>query len=732
MNKKRIVFTTFLISYIFLAFVIVVILSGVYGRYISLAKERTEQLNLLQLEKNISAFDKELAIIELDINEIPKLKWVRKLGTKGTDLSFFDVVDAQNEFRDTSIMNILVREQFVVFEKNGAVVSKYGSTTDKDEFFSKTLNFTEDIQKIYNENKYMSFYTSEMMLKKVSADDKNVFLNIRRFRDSATNENICYIATAFDADMVNNRLLTNFDNAWLNIYDKNMNLIYGKSDVIDNFSVGKTRLSGDNINFSLKSEYNRWTYVVSIPKDLAYDSLSGIKNIAFIVVFVVIGVILLVGMIFTRKNTQPIFRILDLVEEETSENAYDNIYSYISLLKNDINDLHGYLNKNSDFIQGGVVKKLLDNSFENDEDFRQQCMYAGIDFEDKIFWITALTPDLFHEKNISDVNRQDIISAFTYSVLDKCIEYYPETKYFISRDTNDTIIVLLYIPKSEKRNALKYQNYFEKNIAEQFKNKFPDDFIVQTTKCVDEAMKIHEIYVPLVNKMAKLKTLSNVEKENFILDYWYPIDFENKLINVIINGMKDHLDETKQLFFEKNSDTLNSPQSLKGLYSELKGTLVKLLKMNSVDISAEVIGRPASEDYAENINYVFGIFSEICNQNAVKKKNKDSQLYEDIKAYLKKNYWNQEMSLALIGEKFNVSETYVSVLFKKNDDNYAAFLEKVRMESACKLLLSEKIKMVEVAEIVGYNSDQSFRRAFKRLYGISPKEYKELYNIKER
>ena len=52
-------------------------------------------------------------------------------------------------------------------------------------------------------------------------------------------------------------------------------------------------------------------------------------------------------------------------------------------------------------------------------------------------------------------------------------------------------------------------------------------------------------------------------------------------------------------------------------------------------------------------------------------------------------------------------------------------IEKVRMEQACGLLQTTEIRISDLSAMVGYNSDISFRRAFKKVTGVTPGEYRE-------
>ncbi|MFQ9396367.1 MAG: helix-turn-helix domain-containing protein [Lachnospiraceae bacterium] len=51
--------------------------------------------------------------------------------------------------------------------------------------------------------------------------------------------------------------------------------------------------------------------------------------------------------------------------------------------------------------------------------------------------------------------------------------------------------------------------------------------------------------------------------------------------------------------------------------------------------------------------------------------------------------------------------------------SFSSYLEQRRMARACELL-KDGVAVKETAEKVGYCSDYSFRRAFKRVLGIPP------------
>ena len=57
--------------------------------------------------------------------------------------------------------------------------------------------------------------------------------------------------------------------------------------------------------------------------------------------------------------------------------------------------------------------------------------------------------------------------------------------------------------------------------------------------------------------------------------------------------------------------------------------------------------------------------------------------------------------------------------------NFSVYLEKLRMAKAKELVLESSVSISELYQYTGYNNAASFRRAFKKKFGVSPKEMRE-------
>lgn len=107
--------------------------------------------------------------------------------------------------------------------------------------------------------------------------------------------------------------------------------------------------------------------------------------------------------------------------------------------------------------------------------------------------------------------------------------------------------------------------------------------------------------------------------------------------------------------------------------------------------------------------------------------NKDKGMYSHpvakAKRFLDGNFC-EDVTLTLVSTMVGVSESYLSKQFAKEvGSNFIQYLTNLRMAEA-KRLLEIGTKISIVAEKIGYWNPEHFSRVFKKMNGISPKEYR--------
>lgn len=94
-------------------------------------------------------------------------------------------------------------------------------------------------------------------------------------------------------------------------------------------------------------------------------------------------------------------------------------------------------------------------------------------------------------------------------------------------------------------------------------------------------------------------------------------------------------------------------------------------------------------------------------------------------------HFTEPLSLADVAEKTGVSSGYLSSLFTQNlQCGFVDYLNKIRVERACCYLEQNYLKTYEIAYKVGFRDEKYFSKVFKKVTGMSPKEYKAQKSMK--
>jgi len=105
---------------------------------------------------------------------------------------------------------------------------------------------------------------------------------------------------------------------------------------------------------------------------------------------------------------------------------------------------------------------------------------------------------------------------------------------------------------------------------------------------------------------------------------------------------------------------------------------------------------------------------------------KEGRLYEIIE-YIEKNYSNKAVFHYAI-QMTNMSESAFSRYFKhKTEMTFTKYVNDIRIMNVQKLLIETNRKILDICYQCGFNNLTYFNRMFKKVNGITPKQFRELY-----
>lgn len=100
--------------------------------------------------------------------------------------------------------------------------------------------------------------------------------------------------------------------------------------------------------------------------------------------------------------------------------------------------------------------------------------------------------------------------------------------------------------------------------------------------------------------------------------------------------------------------------------------------------------------------------------------------------YISEHYSDNELKIKTVADHLYVSESYLMHLFKQElDKTFNTCLTEYRIMIAKRLLIEQKYKVYEIAEMVGYLDMKYFGQVFRKMENCTPSEYVRKQNEKK-
>ena len=125
-------------------------------------------------------------------------------------------------------------------------------------------------------------------------------------------------------------------------------------------------------------------------------------------------------------------------------------------------------------------------------------------------------------------------------------------------------------------------------------------------------------------------------------------------------------------------------------------------------------------------NFILGIIKEIFQAIEESDSKQNNFLVNKGLRYIKEGVY-EDVSLVTIAERLQIHPNYLSKIFKQvTDESFTEHVIRFKMNEAKKLLKTTNAKVYEISDKLGYKDVAHFTKLFKKHFGISPTEYRQL------
>lgn len=528
------------------------------------------------------------------------------------------------------------------------------------------------------------------------------------------------------------------------VYDKNNRLIFGGGEryesLLDSTKELELSLMVSNeqkvYGAVQYTEDDNWRVKVFIP-----DLQSSGSMVTPVVIMPILGSIIL-SFWFTFRNYSEIIEILHMFQIHGSVSARmkdgnKKLYGYQEIKKATfeiINENNRYLESITDLKleqKYYVMDKLLSNAYESQEEIINALEKINFDkWNSKVLVLCIWYEGSDYRKMLNENESvKDLVRNELPQLVEREVEFFEKT----ARES----VCILFFKEADNVNVVAREIISKLNI-EIF---YPFDIKVKVGvgNIVDSIYEIAESY-----EQAKqvIKYKSDAGKNVYLYSelteqkdiYFYPDEYNDKICSYVILGRTENAKELIRKLYQENFENntiLLSYEAIYMLKERLEKCMLTLIEKSEFASKQVLDNLHQAQDIEEYFNGLYDFIDLFVKEIDNKKEREQSQLVDEIIKYIDLHYNENSLGVKQIASEFGFQENYMSKLFKdRYGEKISVIIENVRMKKACDMLKNTDMIISNISAKVGYNSDISFRRAFKKVMGITPGEYREV-NFKD-
>lgn len=219
---------------------------------------------------------------------------------------------------------------------------------------------------------------------------------------------------------------------------------------------------------------------------------------------------------------------------------------------------------------------------------------------------------------------------------------------------------------------------------------------------------------------------------------YYAVSFDtDKLVKYILEQNKDKLEsELSQVFAAFENKVVRDYDYVNRMSLELLFNLSRRMLAHSVRLETVMkeMGCVYTDIYEQKSletkkSFLMGILERLCEAVLLMRgeNKKRSSLAKAVRDIVDEEFASNNMSLEYVAGKVNKNKAYISKIFKNElGCNFSDYVTQKRLKQSRQLLKNPALKVYEISEQLGWVDVSNFIKVFKKKYGMSPNEYRNI------
>jgi AraC-like DNA-binding protein len=488
----------------------------------------------------------------------------------------------------------------------------------------------------------------------------------------------------------------------------------------------------------IKSDFNNLTFIGVLSLDVLMDKANILRLRILYIALIMVIIVILTSYVISLRIYNPMRKLIQMIQTQKKfefgkkEDEMSVISKIFYTITKKEEQLFNILSKNKVNIKERYLQELLNGNLMEDVDSD----ITGIDFTMQYFFCIYVVIDKYNSITLKYSPEHQY---YLKSVFLKVCEEILGTSYKCAGTIHEKERIVIIVNTDDK-NSLDDNRLIKsklKVILEEVKKAIDNtvSFGIGSIYHGREgimnsfAEASNAIKYKMVNGFGSVNLWADVQKKEF--KYYYPYIKEKHIMSCLNAGLRDGLfSAVDGLVCEiKRKDNL-SLENIAQIFYQLIGNVIKHIVDLSINL-CEVFGDEYNlyekiskcETLDEIQTNLFEIYTCLLEYNQ-KCKTEQYDYFGRIKKYIHENF-HKDIDIGAMADHIGISYSYVrKIFFEKTGRNIVEYVNGLRIKESKRLLNNTNMNIKEIAAFLGYNSDHSFNRNFKRLEGITPGEFR--------
>jgi AraC-like DNA-binding protein len=448
---------------------------------------------------------------------------------------------------------------------------------------------------------------------------------------------------------------------------------------------------------------------------------------------------LALALLLSRSHSRPLQKLLRHLDTGSSERGgQGSVSARIDQIAEQHSQLRTLILKQRPVLQSAVLGRLIRGEYHSSAAVQENLRMAGVELDGRWFSAVVVSGRVVASlvpMSSSAVSEMEAVRLVVREALEEA------ASYPIVDISGSAMIAFAASHESTRDDAFR-------DIHEQF------GFVARRLT-EQEGLKAVVSVGPLVNELSELAssaTSAQLLADHLVSEscvgvysvredadtvssgrYEFPTELENRITVAIRTGATEEAAAHVRNLLESNAAKSTTTSVLMAtlgaqvcgmLYRAIAGLPEELQESfaNDVELTASRLYGPTLPT-----TMLVSLTRRVAQAFAGRKKSHNDVLLSEMIECVKSNVDNPNLSLALAADVCGISEAYASQFFKEQSGEcFSGYVDRLRMATARTLLAEHGRPVKDVAHAVGYRNVSSFNRAFKRIVGATPGEFRRV------